>query len=196
MTLPTVAVLGGTGHQGRGIALRLARRGHRVIVGSRDAARAATIVSEWPTTTGTVTADGYGQRRRGCRYRCAGRAVRRTRCSARRSAVVAPARHTRHRRHRADCVRLGRSNDGRGRRRIGDGAHQGTTARRSPPGRRLQDAAGASPQRARSASGLRRIHLRRFSRGPSRRELRWPPRSKGFAPSTSVHSREHVRSST
>ncbi|HEY2908491.1 MAG TPA: NADPH-dependent F420 reductase [Vicinamibacterales bacterium] len=60
MTLPTVAVLGGTGQQGRGIALRLARAGHRVIVGSRDAARAATIVSEWSATKGTITADGYG----------------------------------------------------------------------------------------------------------------------------------------
>ena len=60
MTLPTVAVLGGTGHQGRGIALRLARAGRRVIVGSRDAARAATMVSEWPATSGTITADTYG----------------------------------------------------------------------------------------------------------------------------------------
>jgi NADPH-dependent F420 reductase len=59
MTLPTVAVLGGTGHQGRGIALRLARAGQRVIVGSRDATRAATSVSEWPTMTGTITADTY-----------------------------------------------------------------------------------------------------------------------------------------
>jgi NADPH-dependent F420 reductase len=60
MALPTVAVLGGTGRQGRGIALRLARAGHRVIVGSRDIARAATALSEWPSTTGPVTTDGYG----------------------------------------------------------------------------------------------------------------------------------------
>lgn len=37
----TVAVVGGTGHEGRGIALRLARQGVTVCVGSRDAARAA-----------------------------------------------------------------------------------------------------------------------------------------------------------
>lgn len=37
----TIAVLGGTGALGSGIAYRLARAGHRVIVGSRDAARAA-----------------------------------------------------------------------------------------------------------------------------------------------------------
>ncbi len=59
MTLPTVAVLGGTGQQGRGIALRLARAGHAVIVGSRDAVRAAAVVSEWPAASGSVTADGY-----------------------------------------------------------------------------------------------------------------------------------------
>lgn len=59
MTLPTVAVLGGTGQQGRGIALRLARAGHRVIVGSRDPVRAAALVSTWPPTTGRITADGY-----------------------------------------------------------------------------------------------------------------------------------------
>ncbi|MGA5816341.1 NADPH-dependent F420 reductase [Kitasatospora sp. NPDC094028] len=35
-----VGVLGGTGDQGRGLALRLARAGQQVIIGSRDAARA------------------------------------------------------------------------------------------------------------------------------------------------------------
>lgn len=36
----TIGVLGGTGAQGRGIALRLARAGVRVVLGSRDASRA------------------------------------------------------------------------------------------------------------------------------------------------------------
>jgi NADPH-dependent F420 reductase len=36
----TIGVLGGTGDQGRGIALRLATSGLRVVLGSRDAARA------------------------------------------------------------------------------------------------------------------------------------------------------------
>jgi 8-hydroxy-5-deazaflavin:NADPH oxidoreductase len=59
MTLPTVAVLGGTGHQGRGIARRLARAGYAVTVGSRDRQRAASIVSEWPTERGAIAADDY-----------------------------------------------------------------------------------------------------------------------------------------
>ncbi|MHB1066258.1 MAG: NADPH-dependent F420 reductase [Candidatus Nanopelagicales bacterium] len=41
-----IGVLGGTGEQGRGLARRLAMAGQRVIVGSRDAARAATAAEE------------------------------------------------------------------------------------------------------------------------------------------------------
>jgi NADPH-dependent F420 reductase len=41
-----IGVLGGTGPQGRGIAVRLAAAGHRVVLGSRDKARAAQIVDE------------------------------------------------------------------------------------------------------------------------------------------------------
>ena len=43
-----VAVLGGTGEQGRGLARRLALAGHRVVLGSRDAARAAEAASALP----------------------------------------------------------------------------------------------------------------------------------------------------
>lgn len=46
MTAQTVAILGGTGPQGRGIALRLARAGVPVIIGSRDGGRAADIAAE------------------------------------------------------------------------------------------------------------------------------------------------------
>lgn len=42
----SVGVLGGTGEQGRGLALRLAIAGHTVSIGSRDAERAATIAAE------------------------------------------------------------------------------------------------------------------------------------------------------
>lgn len=42
----SVGVLGGTGEQGRGLARRLAMAGHRVVIGSRDAARAAGIAEE------------------------------------------------------------------------------------------------------------------------------------------------------
>lgn len=41
----TVSVLGGTGEQGRGLALRLARAGHRVVIGSRSAERAQELAA-------------------------------------------------------------------------------------------------------------------------------------------------------
>jgi 8-hydroxy-5-deazaflavin:NADPH oxidoreductase len=41
-----VAVIGGTGAEGFGLALRLARAGHRVLIGSRDAARGAAAAEE------------------------------------------------------------------------------------------------------------------------------------------------------
>ncbi|MGY1805832.1 NADPH-dependent F420 reductase [Blastococcus sp. SYSU D00669] len=42
----TVGVLGGTGPQGRGLALRLAAAGQRVLLGSRDAEKCAVIAEE------------------------------------------------------------------------------------------------------------------------------------------------------
>ncbi|MDA0364740.1 MAG: NADPH-dependent F420 reductase [Chloroflexi bacterium] len=42
----TIALIGGTGPEGRGLAIRLALAGHRVIVGSRDAARGASVAAE------------------------------------------------------------------------------------------------------------------------------------------------------
>jgi NADPH-dependent F420 reductase len=42
----TIAILGGTGQEGSGLALRLGKAGHRVILGSRDAARAAAAAGE------------------------------------------------------------------------------------------------------------------------------------------------------
>ena len=38
---PTIAVIGGTGQEGGGLAVRFAHAGHPVIIGSRDGARAA-----------------------------------------------------------------------------------------------------------------------------------------------------------
>lgn len=46
MKAQTVAILGGTGPQGRGLALRLARAGVSVILGSRDGAKAAELAAE------------------------------------------------------------------------------------------------------------------------------------------------------
>ncbi len=42
----SIGVLGGTGEQGRGLALRWAQAGHRVVVGSREEQRAATAAAE------------------------------------------------------------------------------------------------------------------------------------------------------
>lgn len=44
--MTTIAVIGGTGPQGRGLAQRLAMAGMAVVVGSRDAARAKQISAE------------------------------------------------------------------------------------------------------------------------------------------------------
>ncbi|PRY41220.1 reduced coenzyme F420:NADP oxidoreductase [Geodermatophilus tzadiensis] len=60
-TLPeglTVAVLGGTGPQGRGLARRFAGAGVRVVLGSRDAGRAqATAADLAAATSGDVTGE-------------------------------------------------------------------------------------------------------------------------------------------
>lgn len=45
-THPTLAVIGGTGALGTGLAWRLARAGHRVVVGSRSVARAQGAAAE------------------------------------------------------------------------------------------------------------------------------------------------------
>ena len=61
-TKPTIAVLGGAGQEGRGLAARWARAGYPVIIGSRDAARSATAAAELAalsggTVTGATNAD-------------------------------------------------------------------------------------------------------------------------------------------
>lgn len=53
-----IAVLGGTGQQGRGIAQRLARAGLRVIVGSRDPDRARIAVAGWDLGAASVEVTG------------------------------------------------------------------------------------------------------------------------------------------
>jgi NADPH-dependent F420 reductase len=42
----TIAVIGGTGPQGKGLAYRFARAGHTVVIGSRAAERAETVAKE------------------------------------------------------------------------------------------------------------------------------------------------------
>lgn len=56
---PLIGIIGGTGPHGRGIALRLREAGFDVVIGSRDAARAAAVVSKLPDARadapGTIT---------------------------------------------------------------------------------------------------------------------------------------------
>ena len=51
--LQTVAVVGGTGAEGSGIALRLANAGDRVIIGTRDPGKGAKIAAELNQVLGT-----------------------------------------------------------------------------------------------------------------------------------------------
>ena len=53
-----IAVIGGTGKEGKGLALRWANSGYAVIIGSRDAHRAATTANELNTTLGGTTVRG------------------------------------------------------------------------------------------------------------------------------------------
>ena len=46
MSAHTIAVIGGTGPQGKGLAYRFARGGHRVVIGSRVAERAENVARE------------------------------------------------------------------------------------------------------------------------------------------------------
>jgi len=56
--LATIAVLGGTGKEGGGLALRWAHKGHKVIIGSRSAERAQAAADEMNATLGSVNASG------------------------------------------------------------------------------------------------------------------------------------------
>lgn len=60
--MSTIAIIGGTGAEGSGIALRLAKAGHRVVLGSRDAAKAKARAAELATLgAGTdIAGDGNG----------------------------------------------------------------------------------------------------------------------------------------
>jgi NADPH-dependent F420 reductase len=57
-TLPSLAILGGTGKEGSGLAWRWARAGYRVIIGSRSAERAAQAAADLNQRAGTETIRG------------------------------------------------------------------------------------------------------------------------------------------
>jgi 8-hydroxy-5-deazaflavin:NADPH oxidoreductase len=54
----TIAILGGTGQEGGGLGLRWAKAGHRVILGSRNAEKAATAADEMNRTLGGRNVSG------------------------------------------------------------------------------------------------------------------------------------------
>jgi NADPH-dependent F420 reductase len=54
----TIAVLGGTGQEGGGLALRLAKAGHRVVLGSRSPDRAAERAAEMNARLGVARVSG------------------------------------------------------------------------------------------------------------------------------------------
>ncbi len=53
-----IAIIGGTGREGRGLALRWARKGHRIALGSRDAERARARAAELAAVTATEAIAG------------------------------------------------------------------------------------------------------------------------------------------
>ena len=55
-----IAILGGTGKEGAGLAMRWAQAGHSIVIGSRDAERARAKAAEMcaASTTTTITGDG------------------------------------------------------------------------------------------------------------------------------------------
>ncbi len=57
--MKTIAILGGTGQQGGGLARRLARAGARVVVGSRDPDRARRAIAEWSAISQPIEVAGY-----------------------------------------------------------------------------------------------------------------------------------------
>jgi len=58
----TIAVIGGTGAEGSGIAQRLAKAGHRIILGSRDPAKAENAARELQHRLGGGQLTGRGNR--------------------------------------------------------------------------------------------------------------------------------------
>jgi len=56
---PTIAILGGTGKQGPGLALRWASRGYMVLIGSRELEKAQRIAAELNEQLGIETIKGF-----------------------------------------------------------------------------------------------------------------------------------------
>ncbi|MBI3737453.1 MAG: NAD(P)-binding domain-containing protein, partial [Chloroflexi bacterium] len=59
---PTIALIGGTGKQGTALAARFAKAGVRVLIGSRDAARAENAAREINARLSVTNIGGYSNR--------------------------------------------------------------------------------------------------------------------------------------
>jgi 8-hydroxy-5-deazaflavin:NADPH oxidoreductase len=59
----TIGVLGGTGQEGSSLALRWAKAGHNVILGSRDPAKAATAAEQMNVEIGTARVSGASNKK-------------------------------------------------------------------------------------------------------------------------------------
>lgn len=57
--MTTLAILGGTGHEGAGLALRWAKAGHTVLIGSRAAEKAQATAAEINARLGLTTVSGH-----------------------------------------------------------------------------------------------------------------------------------------
>ena len=70
-----ISIIGGSGELGGGLALRWARSGRQVIIGSRDADRAAEAAARVNQRSRQYTGPGHDQCgcRKSGRYRCADR---------------------------------------------------------------------------------------------------------------------------
>ncbi len=60
--LPSLAIIGGTGKQGNALAARFARAGVRVLIGSRDTARAQNVAREMNARLDVSHVEGYSNR--------------------------------------------------------------------------------------------------------------------------------------
>src|SRR5512135_2866715 len=59
---PMLAIIGGTGKEGNALALRFARAGVSVLIGSRDAAKAYKAADAIRARLGTAKVEGYSNR--------------------------------------------------------------------------------------------------------------------------------------
>ena len=99
-----IAIVGGTGPEGSGLALRWARAGEQIVIGSRDAcARASRRRRDCPEVGRTRKRRRSGEccRSEDVRRRCADRALRRTSRDPQATQAVISSGHSSHRRNGA-----------------------------------------------------------------------------------------------